>query len=118
MSPEQIALFGSVEHRHDTDWIDLADALQRRLVHEFGDDGDPDHALLMLRTAATRFPNDAEMAAISVYRRANRVRRGTLRVGDRLPDVALVDLHGAETTLWTASKRPGRPLFVIAGSWS
>jgi hypothetical protein len=117
MSPEQQALFGSVEHRYDIDWIDLADALQRRVVQEFGDGGDPERALALMRTATTRFPHDAEMASISVYHRANRVRRGTLRVGDPLPDMQLADMQGAATTLH-AHKRPGRPLFVVAGSWT
>jgi hypothetical protein len=119
MCPAQQDLFSQVQDRMDMDWIDLADALQKRVVREFGDGGDADYALHMLRTAASRFPDDAEMAAISVYRRENTVRRGSLRVGDVLPDAALVNLSTGEAcSLHGQVESSEKPLVIIAGSWT
>ncbi len=43
-----------------------------------------------LRRATLNFPDDAEIASIPLYVRNNRARRGTLRVGDKGPDVPLL----------------------------
>ena len=122
MCDAQQDLFAQVEGRLDMDWIDLADTLQRNVVAEFGDGGDADRALFLLRTAATRFPDDREMAAISVYRRHNKARRGDLRVGDAMPDVTLAStVSPYNLTSLVAYQRyyaPDRPMLIIAGSWT
>jgi len=118
MCDAQQDLFAQVEGRFDMDWIDLADTLQRNVVAEFGDGGDPDLALRLLRTAAKRFPDDHEMAAISVYRRHNKARRGDLRVGDVMPDVMLAAPAPMSLDDYRRRHAPNRPMVIIAGSWT
>jgi hypothetical protein len=124
--------FAAVEDRLDADWLDLVELLQEQVVREAmccaarcdacASAEAQRRGLLALRTAADRFPHDADMRAISVYRRHNHARRGTLRAGDALPDCALVDAaDGSATTLhaWHARYvHEGQPLLIIAGSWT
>jgi len=89
-------------------------------------------AVTLLRTAVAHWPDDAELPTLSVYRRFNRARRGSLRVGDPLPDCALLDCAGdgvggggdvgggtVSLLQWRTAQVPaGHPLLLVSGSWS
>jgi len=147
MCDAQQALFAAVESRRDADWIDLVEILQERVVTEMlgcgpqcppdcarsrPSAGDVAAAVALLRTAVARWPDDAELPTLSVYRRFNRARRGSLRVGDPLPDCALLDCAGdggggggdvgggtVSLLQWRAAHVPAsHPLLLVSGSWS
>lgn len=104
----------------DGDWLDVTDALQQRVLTEFG--VPPERmaaALFVLRAASQLFPDDAELRQLSLHVRHNRAQRGALRPGDALPDVPLFspEATGVTTTLREACDGP-QPTLVVAGSWS
>jgi hypothetical protein len=49
--------------------------------------------------------------------RYNRARRGSLVVGDVAPDVTMYNLEGEAVTI-TQARNTGRPLVILAGSFS
>jgi len=78
-------------------WLEETDALQRRLLRARGVSAlDEAAALRAVRAASYTFP---ELASIPLYRRFQRARRGTLAPGDAAPDVPLLSLDGATSTL-------------------
>lgn len=95
-------------------WLEVVHTLQRELlrarnvppVHEAA-------ALRALRAAGTTFP---ALAPISLYRRHNRARPGTLAPGSVAPDVMLLTLDGAPLALRAALG--GMPTLLCAGSVS
>ena len=91
--------------------------MQRRLLRARG--VSPLHeaaALRALRAATYTFP---ELAVIPLYRRFQRARPGALAVGDAAPDVALLALDGARTSLLAAlASAAPRPVLLCAGSVS
>jgi hypothetical protein len=138
LCPAQQALFSqvSVEDRHGSlDWLDLVQRMQENLIREFfgrtlEEAYSPQEfmqmALGVLRTATQRYPDDPEFHTISLWRRYNRARPGKLKEGDRVPEVRLVPLEEGESSgkpvdFWSSvlpSSDNGRPLLVIASSWS
>lgn len=140
------ARFAAAEGRLDMDWLDVVAVLQEQVVREVLSCGptclsvssstscgkpppseeDMRIALIALRTSATRYPDDPELKQISVYRRYNIARHGSLRAHDALPDCRLVDASGTESGGTPVSLHewihhsvpPGQPLLIIAGSWT
>jgi predicted mannosyl-3-phosphoglycerate phosphatase (HAD superfamily) len=117
-APETQAAFAAAEQRDDSDWLAVADALQRRLLRDAG--VPPLHeadALRHLRAATYTYP---ALAAIPVYRRMQRARAGTLIVGDAPPDVPLLTMDGERTSLLEAASTLGqrKPVLLVAGSIS
>lgn len=72
----------------------------------------------LMRSASSLFP---DIAQISHYVRHNRCFRGSLEVGDQAPDVALCDMNGKETSLWTAldsKANLNNPTLIVAASYT
>jgi len=118
-SKELQAAYGVAERGDaDGDWLDVTDALQRRLLADTGGVA-PERmaaALFALRAAGELFPS---LAPLSLYRRHNRAAVGTLREGDAPPDVPLyLAADGAPTSLHAACAADGLPSLVVAGSWT
>ena len=109
LSPAVQLRFSAAETSGGGDWLDVAAEVQAEVLREFGIAPTP-KALRGLRLAAPRI-------GLSLYVRHNRARRGDLEVGDDAPDVALVDLEGRRVRLGEYQKK-GRPLVVLAGSYS
>ena len=112
------AAYGEAERGdRDGDWLDVTDALQRRLLADVGGVAPAKMAaaLHLLRAAGALWP---ELAPLSLYRRHNRAAAGALRAGDAPPDVPLFAADGAPTTLHAACGADGRPSLVVAGSWT
>ena len=88
-SDEVQAAYGDAERGDgDGDWLDVTDALQRRLLADAGGVA-PERmaaALFAPRVAGELFPS---LAPLSLYRRHNRAAAGTLREGDAPVDVPL-----------------------------
>ena len=107
------------------DWMEVTDALQRRLLRAAGVPPEREAAALRaLRAATYTYP---ALASIPLYRRYQRARSGDLSVGDAPPNVPLLTAGGAATTLLEAAAsarvpRDGRaaplPLLLAAGSVS
>ena len=110
------ARFRAAELSRDdaTSWLEVVDAMQRELLR--ARDVAPveeAEALRAMRAAGTTFPS---LAPISLYRRHNRARPGTLSPGDTAPDVKLLTLDGAPMALRDALG--GMPTLLCAGSVS
>ena len=117
-SEETQAAYGEAE-RGGSDWLQVTEALQRRLLREAG--VAPERAaaaLFALRAAAQLFPCDAELRSIPLYVRNNRAAQGSLREGDAVPDVLLHRGAAAHAvSLRTACAGP-LPTLLVAGSWT
>ena len=112
------AAFAAAEDSLDTDWLEVADALQRRLLRSAG--VPPSHeaqALRHLRAATYTHP---ALAAIPVYRRRQRARPGILAPGDVARDVQVLSMDGVPSRLHAAalqlSNGGTRPLLLVSGS--
>jgi hypothetical protein len=105
--------FSHAETRDDADWLFVAAEMQETALVQAGLRPTSEN-LDRLRDAALRNPELAR------YVRHNRCRQGELRVGDRAPNIALVDLAGCASSLLPelAPAQPRRPLVVLAGSYS
>ena len=110
LSPAVQARFGAAERSGGTDWLEVAEELQRELLIEFGVRPTQTN-LHLLRVAAARLK-------VSLYVRHNRASRGDLNVGDRCPDVSLVSYPGGLASRLSSFSVVGRPLIVLAGSFS
>jgi hypothetical protein len=116
LSAEMQATYEEVEKRWDADWMDATDRMQRRLVkEEFG--LEEAVGLTAIRCALQLFPNDAEIREIPLYVRFNRARDGPLLLEGEVPNIPLHAMDGKPCRLLDFAK-PGRPLVVLAGSYS
>jgi predicted ATPase len=96
----------------NSQWMDVIDRLQHRIVHEYSMSEGPFGHISVddLRLAALRHPE------IAFWVKHNRARQGMLRVGDVSPNVSvLIAADGHSTMLLTDETKP---VVVIAGSWS
>jgi len=75
---------------------------------------------IALQSARARFPDDGDIINAAFYLKYNRARQGTLKVGDGIPDVPLLNLNGSSTSLseyyCRQCKDASRPLVLVAGS--
>lgn len=121
------AAFGVAEAAgSETDWLEVVSAMQARVVREAGvPSGREAAALWLLRTAASLWPDDAELQMISCWVRHNRATSGSLVVGDGAPDLPLHAIvsasprhHGAArgTSVLRACAR--KPTLLVAGSFT
>jgi hypothetical protein len=127
LSPATQALYAAAEARQDTDWMEVTDALQRRLLREAGVPPLSEAAALRaLRAATHTYP---ALASIPLYVRHQRARAGELAPGPAAPDVPLLTLAGERTSLLAAAQqlrappagsaaRGPLPLLLCAGSVS
>ncbi len=127
LSPQAQQRFEAAEASADSEWMAVAQEIQEQVVREFSVgrphvERDMDVALWELRAAAQRHPEHA------LYVRHNRARQGTLRVGDVCPNVPVVSVFATSSSSSSAAPpqhrhlldraSPGRPLVIIAGSYS
>ena len=103
--------FRQVEDRDDKDWLAVAADLQETALLQAGVRPTARN-LDRLRDAALHNPH------IARYVRYNRCRAGELRVGERAPDIALLDLAGGNARLLPAAAVTSQPLVIVAGSYS
>jgi len=75
---------------------------------------------IALQSARARFADDVDIINAAFYLKYNRARQGKLKVGDSMPDVALLNLDGSSTSLLEyycrQCKDTSRPLVLVAGS--
>jgi len=98
---------------------------QTRALEEFGLESN-DRNLLLLRSALSFYPNDAELQAIPFYSRYNRCQQGNLDVGSSVPDTPLIAIDGSETSLQQhyisrcaeLGLQPDVPMVLVGGSYS
>jgi len=110
------------------DWMEVTEQLQRAVVRgalsPAAPQGELERGLARLRGAPHErhwsAEQSAELASISLWRRFNRARDGALREGYAFPDVALSPLGGGACRPLTTFGQggAGRPLVVVAGSYS
>eukprot|EP01102_Stenamoeba_stenopodia_P004297 TRINITY_DN1461_c0_g1_i1.p1 TRINITY_DN1461_c0_g1~~TRINITY_DN1461_c0_g1_i1.p1 ORF type:complete len:311 (-),score=87.17 TRINITY_DN1461_c0_g1_i1:772-1704(-) len=134
---DELRLSDEVQNRYRWDPMTtkVTEDVQRQVVQEFGFDD-----IRILRTAVALYRDDPEIASIPHYVKYNRSRLGHLSEGCDVPDVPLYHLDAkTKTSLQTlidnyqerdrftrktcglaakATDEPGRPLVLIAGSWT
>lgn len=91
----------------------VTEAVQRRVVEEFGYKD-----LHILRSAISLYKDDPEISQIPHYVRFNRSRQGNLKVGDKIPNPRLVSLDGCKDLQLSQFHQAGRPLILVAGSYT
>ena len=132
LSEEYQELFRLAEERADTDWLEVAEQLQRRVLREAGGKGS-EQELLALRVAALDEANHT--LVVPLYIKYNRAQDGALPVGGRV-DLATLPCYlcpasesasassssePVRTTLHAASRSsalPAGPLVLVTGSLS
>lgn len=103
--------FRIAESSAESEWMDVAEEIQRQVCREFGvEEHRMAEGLRLLRAAALRHPE------LAIYVRYNRCERGSLREGDACPNVPLFDLSGARKMLLDG--KSDRKLAILAGSYS
>lgn len=122
VSPEVQDAMEKAEMSVDSEWMDVIDKLQKRIIVECqasGKDGRVSAICVNdLRQAAQRYPD------IAFWVKYNRAREGTLRVGDAAPDVPLRLAESCQETTLLAAMKKGmddsypKPCVVVAGSLS
>lgn len=113
MSDRVQKMYESAERRHDTDWLEVTEELQRELVRGVGiPECRMEEALRQLRAAPHQYP---ELKPLCVYHRQQRAKACPLAVGEQLPrDLGLMwQFDGSQGDV----PREGTVL-VVAGSYS
>jgi len=107
-------LYEKAERSADTDWMEVTDQLQRRVIREFEYHEDEEQALFELRTAAVLHPEEPEFKNHTTL---CEVQQGKERCGDRAPDVELIQMDGL-SKIKLSQFASNRPLVLFAGSYS
>eukprot|EP01059_Diplonema_ambulator_P034824 TRINITY_DN799_c1_g2_i1.p1 TRINITY_DN799_c1_g2~~TRINITY_DN799_c1_g2_i1.p1 ORF type:complete len:223 (+),score=71.40 TRINITY_DN799_c1_g2_i1:48-671(+) len=94
----------------------VTEGLQKRVLWEFDIPG-TDEALDVYHTQRWYHRNDKEVQSVPLYIKYDISRAGDLKMGDVAPDVHLVTCKGEDTKL-SSFMNAGRPLVVVAGSYS
>jgi len=113
--------YARAELQEGSSWLEVTDALQRRVLTRAGvPSARMTAALFLLRTATQLFPDDAELCRIPLQVRLNRATDGRLREGDALIDIPLHRLQdGASTSVVRLSEACANlPTLLIAGSFT
>jgi len=98
------------------DWIQVVERLQRRVCREFG--LSQEVGLNAMRRAESLLPGDKEVSEISLYRKYNRCRDGTLQVSDKPPNLSLWHFDSQQSvSLWDVLSTP-KWTVVFAGSYT
>ncbi|KAL4440384.1 hypothetical protein ABPG75_003385 [Micractinium tetrahymenae] len=115
LSAETQAAYRDAELREDTDWMEVTDGLQRRVVREAGV---PPHleeaALRHFRAAPHMLP---QLKPLAIYHRFQRSGQGPYSEGDALlPGLKLVDMRCRPVSLNELAAGL-LPVVLLAGSW-
>jgi hypothetical protein len=119
LSPATQAAYHEAEASGHSSWLEVTDALQRRVLqgHRVPRERMA-AALFVLRAAAQLFPHDNDVQSIPLYVRHNRAEQGSLRAGDPLPVVRLHPLHTGATTTLPVECAGRQPVLLVAGSFT
>lgn len=106
---------------YEDDWIEMVNDLTFRCAVEFSgaDPKDVDNYIAVMRTAATRWPMDAEFRSISLWRKYNRARNVDFKLGDLAPEAFVLQVEkdgelGERLPLFDAMDSV--PLIVVSSS--
>ena len=91
-----------------------ADRIQRRVLDDFGFDGNDEAALHEYRCTHGLYVDDPEVRECAIYMKYDVSRRGDLRVGMQAVDVELMTRDG-ERFMMLDKLSPDRPLVIAAG---
>jgi hypothetical protein len=109
--------YTEAERSVDTDWMEVTDGLQRRVLRDAGvHEQQLEEALSDFRAAPYHYPN---LKQIPIYHKFQRSRQGPLNEGDPVPEnLNLVDLSSGGIANFTALASGPRPIVILAGSWT
>jgi hypothetical protein len=120
LSEETQKKYMEAEKKSETDWMEVTIELQRQVVREFGIK-DIDRGVHAIQSAFSRYGHeDKDFFEIPLYVRLNRARQGDLNEGEPahdIPKLFHVDNPSKTCNLFDFMN-PGRPLVVIAGSYT
>jgi len=115
LSPEIQEKFRVANQVRPDGWLTIVPKVHRQLAKEF------DIALAVVQEAlmtAEKFVSTDIANDISLYRKYNRCKDGSLEVGDAPPDVSLVRMDGEQTSLHDFMPPLPSLLVVFAGSYT
>lgn len=126
MSDEMQSKYADAEKTaSDTDWMEVTNDMQTALLSEVGVPAERMAAALhLLRSAHRIWPDDAEVRSVSCWVRHNRAREGSLRAGERAPDVKLFlapsedDPSAPIQTTSVNEMCDGKRTLVVSGSYT
>jgi len=113
---ETQTLYAVAEQEWDTDWMEVTEKLQKRVLTEFGVE-DEELGLKALRCAWQLYPDDSDFKEIPLYIKYNRARKTSFCVGDDAPNTDVVCMNGSKDKLLNYI-RGDVPLVIVAGSYS
>ena len=84
-------------------WLRVTGEVQELVASRFGfkDQISNMFAVNLMRSAHTNYKDDPRFSEVSVYVRNNLAKKGTLSIGDNIPDVIINNLHGEDISLST-----------------
>ncbi|KAG2494373.1 hypothetical protein HYH03_007430 [Edaphochlamys debaryana] len=104
LSPETQALYAAAELSPDSDWMEVTEGLQRRVLTEAGvPEPKLEAALWAMRGAPYRWP---ELKPLCLYHRHQRSRPCPIPLGGLVPPLLLVDVEGNPTPLFDTEINP------------
>jgi hypothetical protein len=111
--------FTIAESTGNSEWMDVAEELQLQVLTEFKylTGNKEEDGSYLTRLLLHEYRLAAQNNTINVQIRQNICRRGDLSVGDDAINVRLTNINGENKHLLDYQKK-GRPLVVIAGSYS
>ena len=86
-------------------WLRITGEVQELVASRFGfkDQISNMFAVNLMRSAHTNYRDDQRFSEVSVYVRNNLAEKGSLCIGDEIPNVIINNLHGEDISLSTIS---------------
>ena len=125
LSSEMQNKYYEAEQSESFDWMEVAAAMQKQICLEFFPEETPlfiEKCLYILRCPQSLYNSKEDQELfheISLYRKYNRARQGSLQLNEEPPNVPLLDLNSLnETSLYHLVDGSVKPVCLIAGSYS
>lgn len=117
-SPQTQILFSEVKDEING-WLRITNEIQQQVATQFGYKDLLSNLLAVnqIQRAQYLYPNDPEFIKYSVYIRHNRAQQGKYQIGDKIPNIKLVDMDLKTIEIDNILTKE-KPTLMIASSYS
>ena len=117
-SPQTQILFSEVKQEING-WLRITNEIQQQVATQFGYKDLLSNLLAVnqMQRAQYLYPNDPDFIKYSVYIRHNRAQPGKYQLGDKIPNIKLVDMN-LETITLDNILITEKPTIIIASSYT
>lgn len=117
-SPQTQILFSEVKQEING-WLRITNEIQQQVASQFGYNDLLSNLLAVnqMQRAQYLYPNDRDFIKYSVYIRHNRSQQGKYQIGDKIPNIKLVDMN-LETITLDNILITAKPTIIIASSYT